>query len=431
MRVISNKKASPSIPARAGGFALACVALALVGCGGPQKPVGTVGHVTCFGGLVAADEPRAVIAARDVLSAGGTAADAAVTLYFSLAVTLPSTASLGGGGSCVAYDVEKKMAQVIDFPSTGSIPANPRGFYALHAKFGKLRWESLLIEPERLARSGVTVSRAFANDLARGATTIAGDPEARRVFFRPDGKVLAEGDRMVNMDLSAVLASLRRAPGEFYSGNLARDMAQRAGGSFSAEDLRDFRPQVGQGTSIAIGHDVAIVSGESGEAVSAMLQRGVTERLQLVSTAANSRAQAPGTGFVVVDSYGNGVACAVGNNALFGNGRVVPGTGMIVAAPATGGQSLAAGLVVNRNSQEVHFGAAGGGGVSPATALAVAMVAGADHGEKAEATLVAAGTGLPPGGASRLNTFACPEPKHCSVATDPAGFGYALVVGRD
>src|SRR5258706_9888118 len=54
------------------------------------------GAVGGFAGAVAADEPRAVLVARDVLSGGGSAADAAVAAYFTMAVSPPSPAGIRG-----------------------------------------------------------------------------------------------------------------------------------------------------------------------------------------------------------------------------------------------------------------------------------------------------------------------------------------------
>ena len=131
------------------------LALALAACAG--GPSGQVLEVEGFGGLAAADEPYAATVGRDILGKGGTAADAAVAMYFTMAVTLPSRAGLGGGGVCIAFDQEAEEAQIIDFlprvtPGGGVIPGNARGMAVLHAQHGSQRWQYLLRRPENLGR---------------------------------------------------------------------------------------------------------------------------------------------------------------------------------------------------------------------------------------------------------------------------------------
>ena len=79
--------------------------LALSGCvlTGQKSgaPLGSIGHVLGFIGGVATEGPRATLIARNILSAGGTAADAAVAAAFMLTVTYPVAASLAGGGRCL------------------------------------------------------------------------------------------------------------------------------------------------------------------------------------------------------------------------------------------------------------------------------------------------------------------------------------------
>ncbi|MEK9647411.1 MAG: hypothetical protein VW547_17880, partial [Alphaproteobacteria bacterium] len=56
----------------------------LAGCSFDAPPEGQIGHVEGnFGGVVSG-EPRASLIGRDVLSAGGSAVDAAVAMYFAL-----------------------------------------------------------------------------------------------------------------------------------------------------------------------------------------------------------------------------------------------------------------------------------------------------------------------------------------------------------
>lgn len=243
---------------RQSGVVLLLCSSVLVACSPRGPEVGTVGYVKGFLGGAAADEPRAALIARDVLSAGGGAVDAAVALYFTLAVTLPSSASLGGGGACVVFDKKSKTIEALDFlaraparigPSAdrpSAVPLNPRGMFALHAKYGRLRWEQLVSPAANLARFGNPLSRALARDLYAAEGPLLADRESRRIFTRPDGSIVREGDVIEQLDLAAVLSLVRRAPGAFYSGPFARKLVKavkEAGGTLTIEDLRGAIPK--------------------------------------------------------------------------------------------------------------------------------------------------------------------------------------------
>jgi len=243
---------------RQSGVVLLLCSSVLVACSPRGPEVGTVGYVKGFLGGAAADEPRAALIARDVLSAGGGAVDAAVALYFTLAVTLPSSASLGGGGACVVFDKKSQTIEALDFlaraparigPSVdrpSAVPLNPRGMFALHAKYGRMRWEQLVSPAANLARFGNPLSRALARDLYAAEGPLLADRESRRIFTRPDGSIVREGDVIEQLDLAAVLSLVRRAPGAFYSGPFARKLVKavkEAGGSLTIEDLRGAIPR--------------------------------------------------------------------------------------------------------------------------------------------------------------------------------------------
>ncbi len=208
-------------------------------------------------GIAVADEPQAALIGRDVLAAGGNAADAATAMYFMMAVTLPSAASLGGGGVCVVFDPGERKVHVLDFlpgppkavPATAdrptAVPGNVRGFFALQARFGRDRWAEILAPAETRARFGTPVSRALAGELAPVQAGLAADAGMRRVFA-PRGTFVGEGDPIVQLDLATVLARIRaEGPGDFYTGQLAEKLVAgtaAAGGSLARDDLQAFVP---------------------------------------------------------------------------------------------------------------------------------------------------------------------------------------------
>jgi gamma-glutamyltranspeptidase/glutathione hydrolase len=251
----------------------AVAAALLTGCSGklpnpfgPDEPentkqLGETGFIRGFLGGVVADDPQAAVVGRDILSAGGSAADAMTAMYFTLAVTKPTNAGLGGGGVCVIRDNLNKRNDVLSFPAVlpqdasgrnrGAvpIPGNPRGFAVLHARLGSLKWAQIVQPAENLARFGNVVSRAFATDLKRHAARLAGLPEVAALFRKRGARHLAdEGDRMDRLRLAGVLGRIRvRGVGDFYQGQLARDFVEDAnsqGGALTIEDMREYLPEV-------------------------------------------------------------------------------------------------------------------------------------------------------------------------------------------
>ena len=218
----------------------------------------TNGPPAVFVGGAAVDEPRAALAARDVLAARGTAVDAVTAAYFTLSVTLPSAASLGGGGACLVFDARLGRIEAVDFAprsAASPTPMNARGFFVMQGRYGRARWEQLVGPAEGLARFGHPVSRALARDLAENAGTISSSPELSRLMLR-GGSPLREGDQLVQPALAETLALIRaRGAKEFHEGEDARRFvasARAAGARFTQDEFAAAAPQFRAPLSVAI-----------------------------------------------------------------------------------------------------------------------------------------------------------------------------------
>ena len=358
--------------------------------GRSNTPFGTPGHVAGFLGGVAADEPRAAIVARDILSGGGSAVDAAVAGAFTMAVTLPSRAGLGGGGACVALDAQRGLARAIVFPAgaraalppgtdrPAALPAMARGLFALHLNAGRFKIEELIRPAEELARLGTEISRTLADDLAVVAGPLLADPSARQIFARPGGGVLRLGDRIVQPDLSATLAQLRAAAlgiGDLYQGNLAERLVEGSvisGGGLTEAELRATRIRAGSATRSNLGSDLVLLSTDASPNIVGAVQAAMAGQAPTGDGAAGPGA---GASLVTLDREGNAVSCAFSMNNLFGTGRVVPGSGILLAAAPGMGRVQAAPLPVAILARPDlrRFRAAASGSGGPAALAATAM----------------------------------------------------------
>ena len=474
----------------------------LAACGSNAPPKGSIDFVqTYFGGL-AADEPKAALVARDTLSAGGNAVDAAVAMYFALSVTLPSSAGLGGGGVCTLFNNQANTASSLDFtvaaPSQPvppgrwpvAVPGAVRGMAALHARYGSLRWEQVVLPAELLARFGTPISRALRVDIARGADRLRADPASWRVFGGVDGKGLREGDPLRQFALAGVLAQIRQGgAGKFYIGTLAKDIVggvQEMGGWMTIEDLRGYRPKWRSTVTAKFGNHVIhfppapITGGQIAKAMWSALGPGgrfgaaaEADKAVVVAAAAGRSYAALGlrptgdygtAGFVVMDRAGDAVACSLGMNGLFGTARMIRGTGIIAAfSPRPDWNDVVAMspvVITNPYTGFVYLAAVGSGGAAAPAAL-VSVLLGALKDElplekalnrarmhpapspgamrvephmDAAARAAVAGRGLgfievPAIG--RVNIMYCPEsmarsPRLCDVRADPRSHGYAI-----
>jgi gamma-glutamyltranspeptidase / glutathione hydrolase len=445
----------------------------VLGNGGP-KP-GQPGYVAGFLGGVVADEPRAVLAGREILSQGGTAADAAVAVGLTLTVTLPSRAGLGGGGACIAYSPDvngpgQGVPEAVLFtplaPATSgsnadrpaAVPMTARGLFLLHARYGLAPFEGLLGTAEQLARFGVPVSRALAKDIALVSGPLMADPNARAVFSQ-NGVPLTEGQVLRQPDLGGTLAQLRvTGVGDMYQGVLAQRIARASmdiGGPIAFSDLRGALPKLVAPMVRGFHNDeVAFLpppadGGLAAEAAFDVLADNPTDlggaaarSLAVVAryraggvtpeaVLADKNLQAVGTtpfpastSFVTLDRFGGAVACALTMDNLFGTGRVFPGLGFVAAASpnAVPPPLLAAALVWNDHIKAFRAEAAGSGQAGASLAVAAALI----NTLKTDQPM-----SVPVPDPGRANVIACSrylpgENSACGWANDPRENGLAV-----
>ncbi|KAF0857197.1 gamma-glutamyltransferase [Pantoea dispersa] len=224
-------------------------------------------------GMVASVDAMATRVGVDILKQGGNAVDAAIAVGFALAVTHPQAGNLGGGGFMLLRTAAGRTT-AIDFremaPARASrdmfldkqgnadsklsltshlasgTPGTVAGFALAAQKYGTLPLSTLLAPAIKLAREGIIVNDALADDLATyGKENLINHDNSRAIFYKADGQPYQKGDRLVQKNLAHSLQLIaQQGPDAFYKGKIADEIAAEMaqhGGLIGKADLAAYR----------------------------------------------------------------------------------------------------------------------------------------------------------------------------------------------
>jgi gamma-glutamyltranspeptidase/glutathione hydrolase len=229
-------------------------------------------------GMVVAQEKVAARIGADVLKRGGNAVDAAVATGFAMAVTYPRAGNIGGGGFMMIHSAQRGEDVAIDYRETApaattptiflgadgkpdiaksrdsalgiGVPGTPAGLALALQKYGsgKFTLAELLRPAIELARNGFVLADDSADTLPEWYKRLARWPSSAKIFSRPDGTSLREGDTLVQTDLAATLSAIaEQGPSGFYQGPVAEKLVKAiadAGGIMTPDDLKSYQPVI-------------------------------------------------------------------------------------------------------------------------------------------------------------------------------------------
>jgi gamma-glutamyltranspeptidase / glutathione hydrolase len=207
--------------------------------------------------MVAAANPLAAAAGREMLRHGGSAVDAAIATQMVLNLVEPESSGIGGGALMVLYSA--KDHRVVTFDGRETAPAAAKGdrfigpdgkpmnyFSALiggrsvgvpgvlrmlervQRRYGKLPWASLFQPAITLARDGFPISEKLHGELARDKL-FPPDGAARAYFYEPDGTAKPAGTILKNPEFAATLTAIAKQGADaFYKGPIADDIVAAA-----------------------------------------------------------------------------------------------------------------------------------------------------------------------------------------------------------
>lgn len=224
--------------------------------------------------MVVTAHPLATMAGEEILSQGGTAADAMVAVQTVLGLVEPQSSGIGGGAFVVYYDAATKKTIAIDgrekapaaatedrfaglisfFPAWQSglsvgVPGVPRLMEHVHSKFGQLPWARLFEPAQKLSTEGFELTERTSQTVSAlldfNTNLLGFENCSERLLFRDPAAfeyfvdtatctAKPAGTKMTNQAYYETLVTLANdGVGAFYSGTIANDIAAAVQGDLA------------------------------------------------------------------------------------------------------------------------------------------------------------------------------------------------------
>jgi gamma-glutamyltranspeptidase/glutathione hydrolase len=233
--------------------------------------------VHALNGMAATSHPMATLAAIDMLRAGGTAADAAVTAAALLGVVEPHATGVGGdafalyspggGDKILAFNgsgsaplqanadwyLEHGIAAIpLTGPHSVTVPGAVDLWTTLLERHGRKGIDAVLQPAIRAAEDGYVVASRVAWDWARNREKLRNGVNTQR-YFLFDGEAPTAGTVVRQPALASALRTIAaKGRDSFYLGDIAEDIVatlRGAGGLHTADDFRHHRTEIAAAVS--------------------------------------------------------------------------------------------------------------------------------------------------------------------------------------